>query len=76
MDEQLSATDPDRKLKVFDAHNDRGNDNEDLDLPFDDPAAIKANVISNLLESLDAQEGNSGPVTTIFSEVSKSDNTD
>jgi hypothetical protein len=66
MDEQLSAKDPERLLKIFDGENERSG----IELPYDDPAAIRANVISNLLESLEAQGGNSGPVTTIFSEES------
>lgn len=63
MDEQLSAKDSDRLLNI---------EGSDIALPLSDPAAIRANVISNLLESLEAQEGHPGPVTTIFMEESTS----
>jgi hypothetical protein len=66
MDEQLSVKDPDRLLKIFDY----SNEGSEMELPFDEPVAMKANVISNFLESLEAQERNSGPVTTMFSEES------
>jgi hypothetical protein len=66
MDEQLSAKDPDRLLKIFNGV----NEGSEMELPFDEPVAMKANVISNFLESLEAQERNSGPVTTMLSEES------
>jgi len=68
MDEQLAGTDLDRGFKV------PGGENGSEDTPqlsFDDPTAIKANVLSNLLESLDAQGGNAGPVSTLLSEASE-----
>jgi hypothetical protein len=65
MDEQLSAADLDRQFRVPGAD----DSSDDLDLPHDDPAVIKANVLSNLLESLDAQEGGKGPVQTMLTEM-------
>jgi hypothetical protein len=66
MDQELSENDPDRTLRI----QENGTDStKDIGLPFNDPMAIKANVISNLLESLDAQEGSSGPVRTMFAET-------
>jgi len=68
MDDQLSAADVDRQFRVPDHEEEHGS-SDDLDLPHDDPAVIKANVLSNLLESLDAQEGVKGPVQTMLTEM-------
>jgi len=78
MDVELAGEDLDRTFKVpTDSTN--GNDEDNTintdaaltkdELPFDDPTAIQANVLSNLLESLDAQNGQAGPVTTILNEM-------
>lgn len=65
MDEELADKELDRRFKFPDAH----NISDDAALPFDDPTAIQSNVLSNLLESLEAQDGNAGPVSTILGEM-------
>lgn len=70
MDEELVGEELDRTFKVAavsdkDVEADGAHD----ELPFDDPTAIQSNVLSNLLESLDAQDGNPGPFTTILKEM-------
>jgi hypothetical protein len=64
MDEELEIATADRTFTDEDArlHN----------LPSNDPAVIKANVISNLMQSLDSQEGASGPISTILREAQNS----
>ncbi len=76
MDAELAGEDLDRSFKVPTNSDNDGDDNKNTDtnttkkeLPYDDPTAIQANVISNLLESLDAQNGKQGPVTTILNEM-------
>jgi len=73
MDEQLSSADLDRQFRVPGV-DDEDNDvpSDGMDLPHDDPTVIKANVLSNLLESLDAQEGSKGPIQTMLTEISSS----
>lgn len=71
MDEELRGEDLDRTFKVpqtSDKADQVGVDNGS-ELAFDDPTAIKSNVISNILESLDAQDGKSGPVSNILNEM-------
>ncbi len=78
--ELLGEKDVDRTFKVptttsatgtADDNTEQSEDtgNDDIKLPFDDPTAIQSNVISNLLESLDAQDGKSGPVSNILKEM-------
>jgi len=81
MDAELAGEDLDRSFKVpTTSPTDDDNDNRDPsrktdtdrmdeELAYDDPTAIQANVLSNLLESLDAQNGKQGPVTTILNEM-------
>jgi len=70
MDDQLSAADLDRQFRVPGADDEEEHGSgDDLDLPHDNPAVIKANVLSNLLESLDAQDGGKGPVQTMLTEM-------
>ena len=38
-------------------------------LSSDDPTAMKAKILSNLLESLDSQGGRAGPVSTLLAEM-------
>ena len=60
MDDQLATQDLDRDFSVGE-HN--------VKLPHGgDPAAAKANVLSNILESLDAQGGSSGPASIMLRE--------
>jgi len=60
MDDQLATQDLDRDFSVGE-HN--------VKLPHGDPAATKANVLSNILESLDAQGGSSGPASIMLREA-------
>ena len=72
MDEELiGESNLDRSLNLPNDNTNKSNGtgNDSKDLPFDDPTAVKSNVLSNLLESLDAQNGNAGPVSTIFKEM-------
>ena len=67
MDAELVGEDLDRTFKVPST-----NENDDspmTELPFDDPTAIQSNVLSNLLESLDAQDGKPGPISTMLNEM-------
>jgi hypothetical protein len=64
MDEELEFHTRDRTFSDDDAE--LGN------LTLNDPAVIKANVISNLMQSLDSQEGASGPISTILREARNS----
>lgn len=72
MDEELFREDLDRTFKVptlEEGDDDEGIDIKQKDIPFDDPTAIQSNVLSNLLESLEAQDGNPGPASTILKEM-------
>ena len=71
MDEELLGEDLDRTFKVPQTSDkaDQVGDCNGSELAFDDPTAIKSNVISNILESLDAQDGKSGPVSNILNEM-------
>ena len=77
MDQELMGEkDVDRTFKVPTTSStdentlkDKTTDIGDVELPFNDPTAIQSNVISNLLESLDAQDGKSGPVSNILKEM-------
>jgi len=68
MDEQLIGSELEREYNVSiqDGHE---TSSEMNGLVADDPTAINASVLSNLLESLDAQGAASGPVSTLFTEV-------
>lgn len=62
----------DEELEIAAA--DRTYSNEDAqlrDLPLNDPAVMKANAISNLIQSLDSQEGPLGPISTILREANE-----
>jgi hypothetical protein len=76
MDEQLSGADLDRQFRVPGADEEDNVPSNGLDLPHDDSTVIKANVLSNLLESLDAQEGSKGPIQTMLTEISASKNSE
>ena len=61
MDNQLATKDLDRDFSVGEHH---------VKLPHGgDPAVAKANVLSNVLESLDAQGGSSGPASIMVREA-------
>lgn len=64
MDEELEIATADRTFIDEDA--------QLSNLPLNDPAVIKANAISNLMQSLDSQEGASGPISTILREAQNS----
>jgi len=62
----------DEELEIAAA--DRTYSNEDAqlrNLPLNDPAVMKANAISNLIQSLDSQEGTLGPISTILREANE-----
>ena len=74
--ELLGEEDVDRTFKVPNAGTAAGNseknlnaDGNNVELPFDHPTVMQSNVISNLLESLDAQNGRSGPVSNLMKEI-------
>lgn len=71
MDAELAGENLDRTFRVPSVRDVSNKPNMDTDeeLPFDDPTAIQSNVLSNLLESLDAQDGKPGPVSTILNEM-------
>ncbi len=54
---------------------DRGNEeygDDDSKLSPDDSTAMRAKVLSNILESLDSQGGAPGPISTLLSEMKNS----
>jgi hypothetical protein len=71
MDEQLAGEELEREFKVpgEEGGDIGGQDKDKVKLSFDDPTAIKASVLSNILESLDAQGGSSGPAMTLLAET-------
>ena len=79
MDEQLRNTSLDREFNIPESQDDGNDDNTgrqakrgEAQLAFDDPTVIKANVLSNLLQSLDAEGGNTGPASILMTEMSSS----
>jgi hypothetical protein len=68
MDEQLTSEQLDREFQLPNAE-EGVKDTEKL--PFDDPTAMKATVLSNMLESLAAQGSTSGPATTLLMETNE-----
>ena len=73
MDAELVGEDLDRTFKVPSTNENDDSNISEVDpmteLPFDDPTAIQSNVLSNLLESLDAQDGKPGPISTMLNEM-------
>ena len=69
MDEELVGENLDRSFKVPPTSEQGGTEADSKELPFNDPTAIQSNVLSNLLESLDAQDRNPGPVSNILKEM-------
>ena len=71
MDEQLAGEELEREFKVPGEEGDDigGQDKDKVKLSFGDPTAIKASVLSNILGSLDAQGGSSGPAMTLLAET-------
>lgn len=62
----------DEELAMENSHLDRDCTDygeEISNLSPDDPTAMKAKILSNLLESLDSQGGSSGPVSTLLAEM-------
>ena len=71
MDEQLTSEQLDREFQL--PNTDEG-DQDTEKLPFDDLTAMKATVLSNMLESLAAQGSTSGPATTLLMETNNESN--
>mmetsp|Transcript_19822 Transcript_19822/g.24444 ORF Transcript_19822/g.24444 Transcript_19822/m.24444 type:complete len:843 (+) Transcript_19822:131-2659(+) len=71
MDEELLEKDFDRDFKVTSVSKMDNSCDENItkDLPSEDPMTMNVNVLSNLLESLDAQDGAPGPVSTLLKEM-------
>ena len=70
MDEELVGENLDREFKVpMEKSKSSESEKATRVLPFDDPTAMKSNILSNLLESLEAQDGSPGPVSTILKEI-------
>ncbi len=66
MDEELA----DEKYQLDRGNKDYGDDVSNLSP--DDPTAMRAKVLSNILESLDSQGGAPGPVSTLLTEMKNS----
>lgn len=58
MDEQLLDLDSDRRITIGEGAEDKSHS--------DNPDILKANILSNLLKSLDAQVDDKGPLSTIM----------
>ncbi len=68
MDEQLVGEELDRTFDVVGEGED-GTGDDYIPIPIDDPTAARATVLTNILESLDAQGGSIGPVSTLLMET-------
>ena len=73
MDKELATKSLDRNISIRATLADGSNDSEDdhkiQDISPEDPLAHDIGIISNLLKSLDAQGGGSGPITTLLGEM-------